>query len=267
MWREAVGRDRIHPGCLCALADTTCGFAVGTSYGFREGLAENEVGAFATLDLRMDYVRSADPGKDIFCQASCHRLSRSVAFVKGELRQPGADVVALVNATFMRSSPNPCPGGPGDPLAHLNRLPAWDPLSSEDFRLAFPEGLSPYMGFLGVVRRPRMTGEPVFCLPFSEDFIGNPRLPALHGGVLAGFGETAMILHLLESKATIAEAIPEAVDFTVDYLRPAKPMDTYAEAATIRLGNRVSLVQANLWQEDPQRPVAAVRGHLLMAQA
>ena len=41
-------------------------------------------------------------------------------------------------------------------------------------------------------------------------------------------------------------------------------MDTFAQGFTIRLGHRVSLVQANLWQDDPQRPVAATRGHWLM---
>jgi len=56
------------------------------------------------------------------------------------------------------------------------------------------------------------------------------------------------------------------VDFSIDYLRPARPVDTFAQGLTVRQGNRVSLVQANLWQEDPRRPVAAVRGHWLMPQ-
>ena len=43
-----------------------------------------------------------------FCHAHCHRLSRSVGFVTGELRQPGSDeVIAVVNATFMRTAPAP----------------------------------------------------------------------------------------------------------------------------------------------------------------
>ena len=52
----------------------------------------------------------------------------------------------------------------------------------------------------------------------------------------------------------------------LDYLRSAKPVDTYAQGITVRQGNRVSLVQVNVWQEDPNRPVASTRGHILMPQ-
>ena len=42
---------------------------------------------------------------DLICHAECHRLSRSVAFVRGELVQPGqSEPVATVYATFMRAT-------------------------------------------------------------------------------------------------------------------------------------------------------------------
>jgi uncharacterized protein (TIGR00369 family) len=261
MWCGDIARNRVHTGAICALADTACGFAAGTS--------ASELGAFATLDLRMDYLRSADAGQDLVCEAHCHRLSRSVAFVRGEVRQPGGDdVIALVNATFMhtargpsgaRRSPVPLPG-----LHHLSAeaLQA----ASQATRPALPPGRSPYVDFLGVVQHQQVHAGPIFRLPYHQDLIGNPRLPAIHGGVLAGFGETVMMLHLLSSHPHLGKGVPKAVDFSIDYLRPARPVDTYAQGITIRLGNRVSLVQANLWQDDPQRPVAATRGHWLMPQ-
>jgi uncharacterized protein (TIGR00369 family) len=265
-WCGDQERNRIHTGVLCALADTACGFAVGTSV--------SELGAFATLDLRMDYLRSADAGQDLVCHAHCHRLSRSVGFVTGELRQPGCDdVIALVNATFMRTAvtSRSRPAGARRPLIPD---PALHQVSSEALqaaaqatRPALPEGRSPYVDFLGVALHPQTHAGPIFRLPFRDDLIGNPLLPALHGGVLAGFAETVMALHLVATNPPMAKGIPKAVDFSIDYLRPARPMDTYAQGITIRLGHRVSLVQANLWQDDPQRPVAATRGHWLMPQS
>ncbi len=253
-WCGDPVRNRIHTGALCALADTACGFAAGTS--------ASELGAFATLDLRTDYLRSADAGRDLVCSAHCHRLSRSVAFVTAQLRQPGSDdVIALVNATFMRAARQTrrAPSSPeGDPGPRMPPQAISLP--------ALPAGRSPYVDFLGVVQHPQPNAGPLYRLPFREDLIGNPRLPALHGGVLAGFGETVMMLHLVASHPPLSKGVPKAVDFSIDYLRPARPMDTYAQAITIRLGNRVSLVQASLWQDDPQRPVAATRGHWLMPQ-
>ena len=270
-WCGDVERNRIHTGVLCALADTACGFAVGSAVG--------EVGLFATLDLRMDYLRSASASHDLVCEAHCHRVSRSVAFVTGEVRQAECpEPIARVNATFMRNastSPRsaagaerPAEGGPRVPLRpapSLHQLSAAALLgAAQATDRAVPEGHSPYVDFLGVVAYPQVETGPIFRLPFGEDLIGNPLLPAIHGGVLAGFGETAMYLHLVATNHPMGPGVPKAVDFAIDYLRPAKPVDTYAQGLTIRLGNRVSLVQANVWQEDPQRPVAATRGHWLM---
>ena len=258
MWCGDTGRNRVHTGAICALADTACGFAAGT--------CSSELGAFATLDLRMDYLRSADAGLDLVCLAHCHRLSRSVAFVTGEVGQDGEGPIALVNATFMRTAVarRGQDGAPGPGAAR----PQPEPLAPEDLRAAaaatrpaLPRGRSPYVDFLGVARHPQAHAGPIFRLPFQPDLIGNPRLPAIHGGVLAGFGETVMRLHL---EAAHAKGVPKAVDFSIDYLRPARPVDTYGQGVTIRLGHRVSLVQASLWQDDPQRPVAATRGHWLM---
>ncbi|WP_290871330.1 PaaI family thioesterase, partial [Aquabacterium sp.] len=90
-WTGDAERRLIHPGCLSVLADTACGIAVGAALEALE--------PFATLDLRMDYLRPAVAETDLVCQAECHRLSRSVAFVRGELFQPGqAEPVATVNA-------------------------------------------------------------------------------------------------------------------------------------------------------------------------
>ena len=129
--------------------------------------------------------------------------------------------------------------------------------------LAVPLGRSPYVEFLDVHQQAQIDAGPVFRMPFKPDLIGNPMLPALHGGVLAGFGETAMVLHLVSTNPALT-GVPRSVDFAIAYMRSAKPIDTFAQCATVRQGNRVALAMVSLWQDDPARPVVQARGHFLM---
>jgi uncharacterized protein (TIGR00369 family) len=280
-WTGDAERRLIHPGCLSVLADTACGVAVGTALEALE--------PFATLDLRMDYLRPAVAHTDLICTAHCHRLSKSVAFVRGELTQPGqSEPVATVNATFMRATANTrrtdmgaasarasaaagtTDTSPAQAAASLVSPASIEPSQVFTSRaaevaetLALPPGRSPYVDFLNIQLQPQVDAGPVFRMPFKPELIGNPMLPALHGGVLAGLGETAMILHLIATTPGM-QGVPRSVDFAIAYMRSAKPVDTFVQGSTVRQGNRVALVQVNIWQDDPQRPVAQARGHCLM---
>ena len=56
----------------------------------------------ATLDLRVDYLRPAVPGRDIVGRGECYGLTRSVGFVRGIAHDgDAADPVAHVSGTFM----------------------------------------------------------------------------------------------------------------------------------------------------------------------
>ena len=64
-----------------------------------------KLGAFrpqATLDLRVDYLRPAVPGRTVIGRGGCYRLTRSVAFVRGIAHDGDPDdPVANVTGTFM----------------------------------------------------------------------------------------------------------------------------------------------------------------------
>ncbi len=137
----------------------------------------------------------------------------------------------------------------------------------------------PYARFLGVGFE-RMGDELTARLSFDEKLIGNPRLPALHGGVTGAFMELAaqvelawsMIWPRMESGGEAALKIergefppmPKTIDFTVDYLRPGLPRDAYARARINRAGRRYASVSVEAWQDERSRPFAAATGHFAM---
>jgi uncharacterized protein (TIGR00369 family) len=58
--------------------------------------------AQATLDLRIDYLRPATPGKAVIGRGECYRITRSIAFVRGQAHDGDpADPIAHVAGTYM----------------------------------------------------------------------------------------------------------------------------------------------------------------------
>ena len=130
----------------------------------------------------------------------------------------------------------------------------------------------PYIGFLGA-RFDRRGDELTAHLPFQPMLIGNPMLPALHGGATAAFLEITAIIELSWSNlwediesGTMSEiiALPKTVTFTVDYLRSGLPRDAYARARVNRSGRRFASVHVEAWQDNRQKPFAAATAHFLM---
>lgn len=122
--------------------------------------------------------------------------------------------------------------------------------------------LIPYAKTLGVTVN--MEGsEPLFVLPFKQENIGNPILPALHGGVIGGFMELTAIAQLRIITPDFKLAKP--IGINVDYLRRGKPEDVFAVAEITKQGERVSNVRVTAWQEDRGNPIATLHGHFMMA--
>ena len=56
----------------------------------------------ATVDLRIDYLRPAEPGKTVIGRAECYKLTRRIAFVRGEAHDGDPDhPIAHVTGTYM----------------------------------------------------------------------------------------------------------------------------------------------------------------------
>ena len=146
---------------------------------------------------------------------------------------------------------------------------------------ALADGI-PYVQFLGITFE-RHGDELTAVLNFDDMLIGNPALPALHGGVTAAFLETAALIELgwqnlwgeIESGRLDAETLgpgtlprmPKTIDLTVDYLRTGLPRDAYARARVNRSGRRYASVQVEAWQDNRARPFAQATGHFLMPRA
>lgn len=124
--------------------------------------------------------------------------------------------------------------------------------------------LFPYAKLLGIEGLP-LGDDVVFRLPANKDNIGNPVLPALHGGVIAGFMEHAAMLHLLMIMGTAH--FPKIIDFSIDYLRAGHYRDTYAQCQVWRQGRRVANVAITAWQTHQSEPIATARAHFKVDEA
>ncbi|WP_416898676.1 MAG: PaaI family thioesterase [Minwuia sp.] len=119
----------------------------------------------------------------------------------------------------------------------------------------------PYMKFLGLTVSSDENG-PLVMMPGSDHIIGNPVLPAIHGGVVGAFLESAAIVHLIWAHES--RSVPKIINLTVEYLRSARVVDTYAQATITKHGRRIANMRIEAWQADRAKPVAAAHAHFLL---
>jgi uncharacterized protein (TIGR00369 family) len=86
-------------GVITTVLDQLCGMAT--------VLAMSEPSTVATIDLRIDYMRAAIPGRDILAEATCRKLGRNVAFVHATAFEDEPDnPIANATAAFMLNAPS-----------------------------------------------------------------------------------------------------------------------------------------------------------------
>lgn len=124
--------------------------------------------------------------------------------------------------------------------------------------------LVPYARFLGMrldIRGDQYTA----CMPFDPKLIGNPALPALHGGATGGFLECAGMFYLLWHMDSAD--LPKTINFTFEYLRSGRPEDTYANVFMVKQGQRVAHLRVEAWQSSPDKPIAIGHGNFMLKPA
>jgi len=120
----------------------------------------------------------------------------------------------------------------------------------------------PYARWLGI-SIDGSSGELRGKLEYSDMLVGNPALPALHGGTLGALLESTAIFQLIWEQDTVV--LPKTINITIQYLRSARPVTTWARGQITKQGRRVCNVRIEAWQEDRARPVALADAHFLVA--
>jgi uncharacterized protein (TIGR00369 family) len=91
----------VHGGVITGLLDHACGMAVGSALGAAETVP-GPMRGIATLDLRIDYMKAAKPGLDIFVIGECVKITRQIVFARGRAYQESEDnVIASANGAFI----------------------------------------------------------------------------------------------------------------------------------------------------------------------
>ncbi|RZJ41187.1 MAG: PaaI family thioesterase [Brevundimonas sp.] len=124
-------------------------------------------------------------------------------------------------------------------------------------------GSLPYARFLGLISRQDEDLLTV-TMPFADKLIGNPVLPALHGGSTAAMLELTAVAQVALLYPRLK--LPRPINVTVTYLRSGRPQDVHARARISKAGRRVAHVQAEAWQDDPAQPIASLSAHFLVAE-
>lgn len=128
-------------------------------------------------------------------------------------------------------------------------------------RFADINDLIPYAAVVGLEALEDDQGL-VTVLRHRPSNVGNPYVPAVHGGVVGALLEHAAILHLIHESDLAS--IPKIINLSVDFLRPCLLRDTFARGVVIKQGRRIANVRVEAWQSDPKKPVAAAHAHFLL---
>lgn len=119
----------------------------------------------------------------------------------------------------------------------------------------------PYARFLNMSIE--VKGDVFGCtLPFSPKLIGNPILPALHGGAIGGFLESTGLFYLLWHMDS--GDLPKTIDFNFDFLRSGRPENVYANVVMVKQGQRVAHLRIEAWQSSPDKPIAIGHGNFML---
>ena len=120
------------------------------------------------------------------------------------------------------------------------------------------ENFIPLHQHLGVKLVEIRQGFAKLMVPFRPELVGDPRIPSLHGGIISlaldSVGGAAAMTTLMSPDDRLS-----TIDIRVDYLRPGKAKDFFAEGELARSGNRI-IVTRMIAYHDKAEPIAEGKG-------
>lgn len=90
--------------------------------------------------------------------------------------------------------------------------------------------------------------EPTFVLRARPALVGNPLIPALHGGAVAAFLEAASAIAL--TRALGLKNIPKPISINVGFFASGQLADVMTRPVVKRVGRRIAVVHSEAWQEE-----------------
>lgn len=243
---------------------------------------QDPIGLTPTIDLRIDYLRTPVINKPIFAEVKILNVTPHVIFTQGIAWQEEGVPIATSTGNFMNK---PAPWLEKEIGKYINvmdnNLPKRISLAEEVitidsehcanvFKQAREQNNAnllidfiPYAKLLGMQRIETQEADKWwYQLTPSHSLIGNPTLPAIHGGALAGFMEISALLHLTMKMDVVH--FPKTVDFSIDYIRAGLLKNTYARCKINRFGNKLISMTIEAWQDEQTKPIAKARMQVLI---
>jgi uncharacterized protein (TIGR00369 family) len=118
------------------------------------------------------------------------------------------------------------------------------------------EELIPFNKWLGMKIEHMERGHVIASIPWRPEIVGDPTVPALHGGVIGAVADATggmAVWSLLDNPASRLST----VDMRVDYLRPGKQEKLIASSHVVRLGARLGWADVRLYHPGRENELIA----------
>ncbi len=118
------------------------------------------------------------------------------------------------------------------------------------------EEFIPFNKWLGMKVEHLERGQVTMSIPWRPEIVGDPTVPALHGGVIGAVADATggiAVWSMLENAASRLST----VDMRVDYLRPGKQEKLLASSNVVRLGARLGWADVRLYHPGRENELIA----------
>lgn len=132
-----------------------------------------------------------------------------------------------------------------------------DGLSGEALQGAL--SIAPFHAWLGLRVEDVTNGVLHLSMPWRDEIVSNPRIPSVHGGVLASLIDLAGMYVLL----TRTRLVSATASLHVDYHRPASGGPLHVHARVVKIGRTLSVADSEVRSGDDSL-LASGRGSYLM---